>query len=432
MKKEKNTAFPVGNIEAVIGYTFRDKSLITQAFTRTSFCNEANQRGESYQSNEVLEFVGDSVLSVAIITFLMRTHAERYERGIRTKLDEGDFSNIKSKLSDKKNLSECITALGLEKYLRLGEGDKKLGIENEPSVKEDLFESIIGAVYLDCNMDIPTIMGVVSRMLDVSLYAAKNTTIQSTKNALQEFCADKKRRLPQPIYKTLGEEGPDHKKIYERGVYVGDRLVASAKGKNLKLADAAAADAALKILLAEESAPKDTAPEAAKEKKAKEPRKTEPKRDEKKKAASKKAEPKSDEKKPSTKKPATKKAEASAPKPEPKKQTKVSKSEDKAAEAKPTVKTENAAKNATRGGTSAATRLKNHAMRNKVATPAFKDLGEWVDGGKTVYRVECIYMGRSAIGTGKSRPEAKDAAADKMLASVKDAKGNNKRHASKK
>ena len=69
MKKEKKDIFPthLPEIEKTIGYTFRDKSLITQAFTRTSFCNE---NGGEYQSNEVLEFIGDSVLSVSIITRL--------------------------------------------------------------------------------------------------------------------------------------------------------------------------------------------------------------------------------------------------------------------------------------------------------------------------------------------------------------------------
>ena len=94
-------------IEEKIGYVFKDKSLITQAFTRTSFCNEHRQDGRClYQSNEVLEFFGDSVLSAAIVTLLVKDFSTRYEHGIKTRLNEGDFSNIKSKLSDKKNLSE--------------------------------------------------------------------------------------------------------------------------------------------------------------------------------------------------------------------------------------------------------------------------------------------------------------------------------------
>lgn len=240
----------IPEIEKKIGYTFKDKSLLTQAFTRSSFCNEHRAMGKrEIISNEVLEFFGDSVLSTAIISMMLTGKTERYEFGIYTKLNEGDFSNIRSKLSDKRNLSRSMATLGLQKYLRMGEGDAKLGIENEPSVMEDLFESIIGAVYIDCGMDIKRVIKVVSGMLDVNVYfSSEAAPIQSYKNALQEWCADKKHRLPAPVYKTVSESGPDHKRVFERAVYIGDRLVATGKGKNQKLADAAAAEAALEIL----------------------------------------------------------------------------------------------------------------------------------------------------------------------------------------
>nr|MBE6544838.1 hypothetical protein [Oscillospiraceae bacterium] len=243
----------IPEIEKKIHYTFKDKSLLTQAFTRSSFCNEHRAVGrKEYISNEVLEFFGDSVLSTAIISMMLKEKTERYEHGIYTGLDEGDFSNIRSKLSDKRNLSRSMATLGLQKYLRMGEGDAKLGIENEPSVMEDLFESIVGAVYIDCGMDIARVIKVVSGMLDVSAYfSGEAAPIQSYKNALQEWCADKKHRLPTPVYKTVSESGPDHKRIYERAVYIGDRAVATGKGKNQKLADAAAAEAALEILKSE-------------------------------------------------------------------------------------------------------------------------------------------------------------------------------------
>ena len=246
MNFEKN----IPEIEKKIGYTFRDKSLLTQAFTRSSYCNEhRGAKGKEYISNEVLEFFGDSVLSTSIISMMLRDKTERYEHGIYTRLDEGDFSNIRSKLSDKRNLSGSMAALGLQKHLRMSEGDKKLGVENEPSVMEDLFESIIGAVYIDCGMDMARVIKVVSAMLDVSVYfSAAAPAIQSYKNALQEFCADKKHRLPAPVYKTVSESGPEHKRVYERAVMIGDRVVATGKGKNQKIADSAAAEAALKIL----------------------------------------------------------------------------------------------------------------------------------------------------------------------------------------
>ena len=254
----------IPEIEKKIGYTFKDKSLLTQAFTRSSFCNEHRSRdSRAIVSNEVLEFFGDSVLSTAIISLMLKEKTERYEHGIYTELNEGDFSNIRSKLSDKRNLSGSMAVLGLHKYLRMGEGDGKLGIENEPSVMEDLFESIIGAVYIDCGMDMARVIGVVGKMLDVSVYfSAGAAPIQSFKNALQEWCANKKHRLPAPVYKTVSESGPDHKRVYERAVMIGDRVLAVGKGKNQKLADTAAAEAALEILKKENETSKEVSLEA--------------------------------------------------------------------------------------------------------------------------------------------------------------------------
>lgn len=244
----------IDEIENKIGYVFKDKSLLRQAFTRTSYANEhKGEDGIRYQSNEVLEFFGDSVLSAAIITLLMRDFAKRYEYGISTTLNEGDFSNIKSKLSDKKNLSLATKNMGLEKYLMMGDGDVKLGVANEPSVMEDLFESIIGAIYIDCGNEIKTVIRSVSKMLDIEEYLEKkDAVIQSYKNALQEWCADKKHRLAQPIYKTVSESGPDHKKTYERACYIGDKICGVGVGKNQKIADSAAARAALELLMKEE------------------------------------------------------------------------------------------------------------------------------------------------------------------------------------
>ena len=247
MKFETN--IPI--IESKIGYTFKDKSLLRQAFTRSSFCNEAKA---DYQSNEVLEFFGDSVLSASIVTLFLRDFAFRYKYGIRTNLSEGDFSNIKSKLSDKDMLSKAVSNLELQNYLMLGEGDAKLGIQNEPSVKEDLFESIIGAIYVDSGMDMKTVIESVSVMLKIEEYlkCEPKSTSQSAKNSLQEYCADKKRKLPAPIYKTISETGPDHKKTYERGCYIGEALMGVGVGKNLKIADSAAAEKALAELMSKE------------------------------------------------------------------------------------------------------------------------------------------------------------------------------------
>ena len=240
----------IAEIEKRIGYVFRDKALLRQAFTRESYCNEANRlRRVGYQSNEVLEFFGDSILSAVIVTCFIKKKTERYSYGIRSELCEGDFSNIRSKLADKKNLSENITRLGLEKYFLMGEGDAKLGIWNERSVKEDLFESIIGAIYIDSGFDMSAAAASAEIMLDLSVYLEKSETpAQSYKNLLQEWCADKKRRKPHPVYKKVAESGPDHNKSYVCACFIGDELVSEGEGRSLKLAESAAAKAVLEKL----------------------------------------------------------------------------------------------------------------------------------------------------------------------------------------
>ncbi len=243
----------IQKIEEKIGYRFKDKSLLIQAFTRTSFVNEAPRgSGGKYQSNEVLEFLGDSVLSLAIIKKLLSDKAKRYSHGLYTELNEGDFSNIKSNLSKKENLASSMDALGLAEHLIMGEGDKVLKTYDQPSVKEDLFESIIGAIYLDSDGDLGAITASLERMLDISAYIRGTAANHSAKGALQEWCQSKKRRLPMPRYETKSETGPDHKKEFVRVCYIGDRICGEGKGKNCPEADAAAATAALKLLESEE------------------------------------------------------------------------------------------------------------------------------------------------------------------------------------
>ena len=237
-------------IESVLGYTFKDKALLRQAFTRTSFCNEHHARGtgEDYQSNEVLEFFGDAVLSAAIISLLIENSSRRYAHGIHTELSEGDFSSIKAHLSDKSNLSVAMGRTGLQRYLLMGEGDIKLGMENEPSVMEDLFESIIGAIYIDCEMQINVVIDVVSRLLDVRAYLEKGKVSQSPKNLLQEYCAAKEHRMGAPVYRLVSEGGVQHKREYIFACEIDGVEYGRGSGKNHRAAQSAAAECALLAL----------------------------------------------------------------------------------------------------------------------------------------------------------------------------------------
>jgi dsRNA-specific ribonuclease len=117
---------------------------------------------------------------------------------------------------------------------------------------EDLFESIVGAIYIDSDNDMRAVIASVAKMLDMKAYAQSGAApLQSSKNQLQEWCADKNHRRQSPVYKTIAEDGPDHKKVYQRACYIGDKVYGIGEGKNQKIADAKAAEEALATLIRE-------------------------------------------------------------------------------------------------------------------------------------------------------------------------------------
>ncbi len=160
-------------IEEKLGYFFTDEELLIQAFTRKSYTNE-----KGGENNEILEFIGDKALDMAVIIILMKEYSNYNDFGKRwcrryfyTKnLYEGDFTEIKRKLVEGKMLARRIEMMGLEQYLIMGKGDKAKNVDEEISVKEDLFEAIIGAIVIDSHNDASTIEQVVTKMLDPFYY----------------------------------------------------------------------------------------------------------------------------------------------------------------------------------------------------------------------------------------------------------------------
>ena len=243
----------IPRIEEVLGYTFRDKALLRQAFTRGSYCNEAH--GERAVSNEVLEFCGDSVLSAAIVTILAERYATRHpEAGLVSELGEGDFSIIKSNLTNKSMLGERMKAAGLAAYMRIGMGDRVKRIWEEPSVREDLFESVIGAIWFDSDGDMGTIIRVLRPLLDLDAYLKRSEApaSPSPKNAVQEWCDSQKNRGATFAYVKVGESGPDHDKHYTVECRVtakdGSVFIGRGEGRSTKRAEIEAAADVLRLL----------------------------------------------------------------------------------------------------------------------------------------------------------------------------------------
>lgn len=163
-------------IENVIGYEFHNKDLLQQAFVRKSYSEE-----NGGENNEVLEFIGDKALDLTVVKLLMDKYGwyaededdyDSYEdeNEFITDYTEGEFTNLKKKLVEKKMLAHRIDILGLNQYLIMGNGDINKNAQDEPSVKEDLFEAIIGAVALDCNWDLEKIESTVDLMLEPDYY----------------------------------------------------------------------------------------------------------------------------------------------------------------------------------------------------------------------------------------------------------------------
>ncbi len=166
------------------GYEFKNISLLEQAFTRKSYTQE-----NGGENNEILEFIGDKVIDMAVIRYLTRIHASKYynQMKIPTQFrtqqkiepfhcdkNEGQLTKLKQKLVEKKTLALRIDDLRFIQYLRMSEGDIKNNVDENPSVKEDLFEAVVGAVAVDCDYDYSKTQEVVETMLSPDMFLNDN------------------------------------------------------------------------------------------------------------------------------------------------------------------------------------------------------------------------------------------------------------------
>lgn len=188
-------AIELESIQNTIGYKFKNLDLLQQAFVRKSYSEE-----HGGQNNEVLEFIGDKALDLAVIKIMMDYFGEitknkqyqelklRNPHYFTTKLSEGQFTDIKKDLVQKKSLSKCMDKLGFQTQLIMGRGDINENIQEQDSVKEDLFEAIIGAVTVDSDWNMQTICAVVENMIDFEDYFSNIDNIEENYvNVVQQW-----------------------------------------------------------------------------------------------------------------------------------------------------------------------------------------------------------------------------------------------------
>lgn len=156
MNKEK-----FDHVEQAIGYEFTNPKLLVQAFTRKSYSEE----NPNSLNNEVLEFYGDEILDFYVTKQMYSETGKVTQRGFESERNEGELTKMKAFVVNKDTLSLCISNFGFEKFLIMGKSDIQNKVDESKSVKEDLFESIIGAVAVDSNWDYVKLDKVCSSML---------------------------------------------------------------------------------------------------------------------------------------------------------------------------------------------------------------------------------------------------------------------------
>ena len=221
---------PQSELEAVIGYRFKNEALLTEALCHSSYANE--KRG-TLHCNERLEFLGDSVLSIVVSNYLFRN----------TKLPEGELTKIRASLVCERSLFEWAQRIGLGDYLLLGHGEEQSGGRERPSILSDAFEAVIAAVFLDGGMDAvrPYILRFLPEQFD-----RPSEAFHDYKTVLQEVIQQNPEEHIE--YVLVSAEGPDHAKVFEVEVRLNSNVIGKGAGRSKKIAEQMAAKEALLLM----------------------------------------------------------------------------------------------------------------------------------------------------------------------------------------
>ncbi len=218
-------------LEDVIGYHFKDLDLLKVAVSHTSYVNELRvYKWESYQR---MEYLGDAVLELVISDYLYRNNPD---------MSEGVMSKTRSSIVCETALSYCARKINLSEYILLGIGEAAAGGADRDSILSDVFESIIGAIYLDGGYDKAKdhiYAHVVNEIGDTMVYV-------DNKSMLQEIMQSK--HIGKIEYSVISEKGPEHKKVFEVALVINGKQIVIAQGKNKKKAEQRAAFEAIKMI----------------------------------------------------------------------------------------------------------------------------------------------------------------------------------------
>ena len=219
-------------LEEKLGYKFKNRALLLNALTHSSYANE--NREEGVPSNERLEFLGDSVLGFT---------AAKHLYAVEPSLPEGKMTRLRAELVCEHSLYGVASELDLGAYLRMCHGEEKNGGRQRASILADATEAVIAAIFLDGGIE--AAVSFVERMV-LSPEAVKAHHASDYKTELQELV---QRKPDQQLkYTDAGESGPDHDKVFLSEVSLNGELIGRGSGRTKKEAEQAAACRALERL----------------------------------------------------------------------------------------------------------------------------------------------------------------------------------------
>ena len=221
----------IEKFEETIGYTFKNKQLLHQAFSHSSY---ANEKKDPSGSNERLEFLGDSVLSIVVSDFLYKN----------INVAEGELTKLRASLVCEKSLHIFAQQIHLGDYLLLGKGEENTGGRERPSILADAFEAVIAAIYLDGGMEAAAKH--ILRFMPDDIQYTKKPVFSDFKTVLQEIV--QKNPEEKVEYVLIGEEGPDHNKRFVVEVRLNSQVIGKGKGRSKKEAEQLAAREALELM----------------------------------------------------------------------------------------------------------------------------------------------------------------------------------------
>ena len=224
--------------EKMIGYRFKDLDMLNAALTHPSYLNEKQIKNQTHY--ERLEFLGDAVLGLIVCGHIFKEFPH---------YNEGALSDIKSHVVSEKHLSVISKRMGVGKYILLGAGEARSGGRRKNSILANVFESVVGAIFLDGGFESARrYMLRVSR--DDIVMHPPNREMSNYKGILQKQCQTF--LSSDPNYRVISENGPSHKRTFEMEVWVGKRRLGSATGRSKKEAEQKAALVGIKYFETEE------------------------------------------------------------------------------------------------------------------------------------------------------------------------------------